>query len=423
MNIKLLFSGLGFMALLLFSSCIKDKCMETRKFIQYNPIYVSKAEIHPGISVETSRSLDNPGKIYAYQNYIFINEPMEGVHVYDNSDPTHPQQLAFYKLPGNTDIAIKNGILYANVYFDIVGIDISNITEPTEAFRVEFGYNPERENAELSRYIVGYTQSDVITDVDCSEREYNSGFFFKNETAFVSVNSTAATQNTIQSPSSGEGGSTARFAFIGNYFYLVNESQMIIYDATTASSPAELGIVELGFGIETIFPYGKYIFIGANNGMHIYDNSNPLNPTFVSIYQHARACDPVVVNGNIAFVTLRDGTFCQNFTNQLDVLDLSDIYNPELLKTYPMKHPIGMATLGNNLYLCDTESGLLSYNIEDVNAIDRNLLTTVENISPRDVILLGNDHLLVVASQGFYQYDCSNPADLQLLSVIPVAVE
>lgn len=416
--------GICAFILLAMSSCMKDTCQETQKFIQYDPILVDKEAIHPEIEVEGSRVLENPGKIYSYGKFIFINEQNEGVHVYDNSDVENPVQVAFYSLPGNRDIAIKDGILYANVYFDLVGFDIENIQNPTEVFREEFGTDPSKENDE-GQIVVGYNRTNQSIEVDCNDENFGSRFFETGGAFFVD-NASSTSSEVVQSPqqaTSGQGGSTARFAFIGTNFYLVNNSEMIIYEAADAGSPQESGTVSLGFGIETIFPYGENIFIGANDGMHIYDNSNPLNPVHLSTYSHANACDPVVVNEDKAFVTLRDGNECENFTNQLDVVDLSNLHNPKLIKSYDMRHPIGMATIKNNLYLCDDKAGLMSYDISDVKKIDENLLSQIESIKPFDAILLDTDHLLVIARDGFYQYDCSDPSDLKLLSHIPTNIE
>ena len=40
--------------------------------------------------------------------------------------------------------------------------------------------------------------------------------------------------------------------------------------------------------------------------MFIYDNTNPQAPYFLSRFQHAEACDPVFVEGDYAYVTLRE---------------------------------------------------------------------------------------------------------------------
>ena len=67
------------------------------------------------------------GKIYFYQDYILVNEKYEGIHIIDNSDPSNPQSTNFICIPGNIDIAVKDDILYADSYTDLIAIDISDI--------------------------------------------------------------------------------------------------------------------------------------------------------------------------------------------------------------------------------------------------------------------------------------------------------
>ena len=76
--------------------------------------------------------------------------------------------------------------------------------------------------------------------------------------------------------------------------------------------------------------------------MQIFDNSNPSEPIHLSTFAHARVCDPVVVNDDYAFVTLRSGDRCSGFVNQLDVVDIKDLENPKLVKSYPMDNPHGL---------------------------------------------------------------------------------
>ena len=73
-----------------------------------------------------SQALKNPGKIYIYGNYIFLNEPDAGIHIIDNSQPTAPKNLAFIPIPGNVDLAVTGNTLYADSYSDLVTFDISN---------------------------------------------------------------------------------------------------------------------------------------------------------------------------------------------------------------------------------------------------------------------------------------------------------
>ena len=215
------------------------------------------------------------------------------------------------------------------------------------------------------------------------------------------------------------GGSMARFTIYDNYLYTVDNATMQLFNITNPTSPTPHGKVFLGWGIETIFPYTDKLFIGSTTGMHIYDNADPSNPKHLSTYQHVNSCDPVVVEGNFAYVTLRSGTACAGFTNQLDVLNISDLRNPKLIKTYPMQNPHGLGIDNSTLFLCEGTFGLKVFDIQDKLKIDKNLMAHFKNLDAFDVIPL-NNVLMVIGKEGLYQYDYSNPKNLKLLSKIPV---
>ena len=71
-NLKYLFSGL--ILILLFQSCLKDSCTEKREFIQYTPVFMTKAQFRKNVESTVARKLENPGKMYFYKQYLFINE-------------------------------------------------------------------------------------------------------------------------------------------------------------------------------------------------------------------------------------------------------------------------------------------------------------------------------------------------------------
>ena len=79
----------------------------------------------------TAQPLKSVGKIYTYGNLLLINEVGKGVHVYDNQDPSAPVNLKFIAIPGNVDVALKDGYLYADLNFGIVTLDISDLDHVT----------------------------------------------------------------------------------------------------------------------------------------------------------------------------------------------------------------------------------------------------------------------------------------------------
>ena len=131
-----------------FSSCM-DKYTEV--FTANSPIYLSYEDLRSAIKKSDQRDLVNTGKIYFKDGYIFVNEELKGIHIIDNRNPQNPDNIGFIEIPGNVDIAIKDDILYADSYIDLVAIDISDINNPVEVHRVEevFPYTtsqPENED-------------------------------------------------------------------------------------------------------------------------------------------------------------------------------------------------------------------------------------------------------------------------------------
>ncbi len=96
------------------------------RYTEYAPVLIERAELEKSIRLESARPIKNAGKIYRKDNLIFINEKYEGIHVYNNVDPTNPVALGFIRIPGNMDITIKNDIIYADNAVDLVTLRYSN---------------------------------------------------------------------------------------------------------------------------------------------------------------------------------------------------------------------------------------------------------------------------------------------------------
>lgn len=214
----------------------------------------------------------------------------------------------------------------------------------------------------------------------------------------------------------GTGGSMAKFTITGNYMYTVQGNLLHSYDISDPGKPVKLNTTDLkNNGVETIFSNGTYLFFGTQNGMLIYGLGDPARPDYLSTYQHVVSCDPVVVSGNLAWVTLSTGNTCMRGSNQLEVIDISNIYTPRLIKVYPFTNPKGLAVSGNHLYLCDEVDGMQLLDITD--PLDASVINRISGVKAFDVIVRGNV-LTLTAKDGVYQYDCSDPLNLRFLSKI-----
>jgi hypothetical protein len=218
----------------------------------------------------------------------------------------------------------------------------------------------------------------------------------------------------------GVAGSMARFML--NEEYLHSIAQPFVLKTIDVSSPGNMVQTDSIYTwreMETLFRYDGHLFVGTTTGMMVYSVANPSKPEFISELEHINACDPVVVENGIAYVTLRSGTWCRNVTNQLDVIDISDITRPKLLKSYPMFNPHGLGIDNGTLFICDGADGLKIYDAGNPLAVQSNMIAHFKAIDTFDVIPLG-DVLLLIGQDGLFQYDYSNLKNITLLSHIRV---
>lgn len=202
-----------------------------------------------------------------------------------------------------------------------------------------------------------------------------------------------------------QGGSMARFSLTDDQLYTLSSNELTYFDISNPDMLTHRGSTSLEWGAETLFPYNGHLFVGTTTGMLIYDLSDPANPRFVNRYEHVRACDPVVVQGDYAYVTIRNGTNCGG-VNELHILDISDYSDIKQLSAYSMAHPHGLGVDGNNLFLCDGYNGLLVFDISNpinISQVQHHDIGHTYDIIPYNqlAIVVGQDKLVQ------YAYDAS----------------
>ena len=401
------------MSVFLFSSCIKDTL--TKTYTIYRPVYKSKAEVTANIKTNAPKEISKAGKFFLYGKYLFVNEIDKGIHVIDNSNPAIPKKIGFIDIPGNVDMAVKSNILYADLYTDMVAIDISDPLNATLKKVIKNAF-PQRRYlgaagfvSDTTRVIVDWIRKDTVVDESAIRNEKN--FCFNcNVMQFASADRAAAIAPAAIA------GSMARFAIAKSYLYTVNDWQLKVFSVSVPSEPVYTKEVMIGWGIETIFPFKQNLFIGSNTGMFIFDISDASTPKKVSQFNHATVCDPVIADDNYAFVTLRTGETCRRGNiNQLDILNVTDVKTPSLIKSYQLTNPHGLSKDGNLLFICDGRDGFKVFDATDV--LNLKLLRHFTGFETYDVIAY-NNIAMVVEKSGIRQFDYSNPANIRYLSTI-----
>ena len=412
--------------LLLIPFACEDKYEVEQKYSYFEPIYTTAAEIRALVGVVAPQEIKEAGKIYIKDNWLFVNEVGKGIHVIDNSNPKAPVIKNFLNIPGNYDLAVKGNILYADSYIDLLAIDIldkSNIKIVKRLEGIFSVYNRMGSGIDPEKGIITSWKEKENVTVTTSRNQVQpwGGFWMRSDLVAFSQVSSMKTASVPGNPATtGIGGSMARFTIEGDYLYMLDAGNVHSVSIKTLENPIAKSKNMIAWDIETIFPHGGKLFFGAQSGMYIFGLDDPEKPTQISRYAHVRSCDPVVVEGDLAYVTLRSGTTCQGFTNQLEVIDIKDLTNPVLLKIYPMTNPHGLGIDNKNLFICDGDDGLKIYDATDHLKISDNQLAHYKNINTYDVIPY-NNVAIMTGKDGIYQFDYSNPKDIELLSKVTIS--
>ncbi|MGM0460425.1 MAG: LVIVD repeat-containing protein [Bacteroidota bacterium] len=406
----------------LFSAC-EDQQIQTITWTEFEPVYMSEQEFLNSVELQQPRDLEVPGKIYFYDGYLFVNERNKGVHIIDNRDPASPSNVGFINIPANKDIAVEGENLYADSQKDLLVFDISDLQNPELTERIEDVFNTAANiapgftthNVDQSNGLVvdwKKVEKEEICEDDCrSHPQWN--WRTTGGVTFDSANSFAAESG---GNGGGVGGSLARFAINNGYLYAVDHTDLITFSIQSGSTN-KINQNSIGWAIETIFPYNDNLFIGSESAMYIYELGDPSAPQQLSVYWHATACDPVVVEGDYAYVTLRESERCPQGVNRLEVVDVADLSNPKKAGFYNMISPHGLGIDDGRLFVSEGEHGLKIMDATD--PLNIQLLRHIEDIEAYDVIPF-NNVLMVTGDTGIIQYDYSDIEDLIHLSTIPV---
>jgi hypothetical protein len=178
-------------------------------------------------------------------------------------------------------------------------------------------------------------------------------------------NSTTAGTAPDNSGVTGQGGSLARFTIAGNYLYVVDDLKLHAYSLANPADPKLTSSQILGEDIETIYSYKDKLFIGSQNAMYIYSIADASRPSKLGTASHVRACDPVVADDTVAYVTVRSGNRCGGTINALYVYDVKQILNPVERNVVTIETPWGLGMANNTLFVCNGSAGLSVYDVSN----------------------------------------------------------
>ncbi|WP_138433547.1 LVIVD repeat-containing protein [Winogradskyella algicola] len=388
------------------------------------PVIKSKSEFRNSIAVTDAQPTNSDGKIYVYADLLFYIAQNSGIHIFNNQNPASPINLAFIQLEGVNDISVKNDILYADNYMDLVVFDISNMSniqlvnteEDMLPFYADYPsdvsyFQGVEYPASEDEFIAGYTTIEMersVVENDPNIYSWNDDVFWgwENFDGAVLVNEV------------GVGGSYAKFQIFNNALYTISDYSLLTFDISNYNAITQVSEtwMEGWFGgavLETTFIRKDYMFIGATNGMHIVGLQDEFNPAYTSSFLHATGCDPVVVEENTAYITIRGGNSCGAIEDQVNVIDVSDITSPLEYSSYFLASPYGLGIKDNILYVCN-DDGINVFNAENPSNI---VLENTYNVDSKDVIPLSS-HLISVGDNVIHQFNYTDNFGLELIGTV-----
>lgn len=94
----------------------------------YLAVKVSREQLEGSVELKAPQPVLKSGKIYIKGDLMFITEVNAGFHVFNYADPANPVAMAYIKIPGATDLAVRNNNLYINQAVDLVTLNYANNT-------------------------------------------------------------------------------------------------------------------------------------------------------------------------------------------------------------------------------------------------------------------------------------------------------
>ncbi|AWH85231.1 hypothetical protein HYN59_08915 [Flavobacterium album] len=93
----------------------------------YQAVVMDRGEFEAAVHMMPVQPITKAGKIYIKDNFLFINDVNKGFHVFNYTDPLNPMPLGFLNIPGATDLAMSDNVMYVNQATDLVTMQFQDV--------------------------------------------------------------------------------------------------------------------------------------------------------------------------------------------------------------------------------------------------------------------------------------------------------
>lgn len=314
--------------------------------------------------------------LYVSGQYLYGTNAKSGLLVYNVTDPAAPKLAATFEHESNVcDLLVIGRYAYmAAEKYGLLVVDLVSPLHPTLAG--QFDESGEGNDVEvrgnyafLARRGSGLdiiNISDPATPVRIGNFPafYASSLVLKGNYAFLSDVANGIKIIDVSNPAVptlyAEIQSQAAFSWeiqvAGNYLYTTDYSNIVVFDISNPAAPVLVSTYKPGDYIYSFYINGKYLYSTGLSGLTVTDISNPAALVSAGQCNLGKSLDGIVVDGNYAYAVGQN--------NGLQVFDVSNPHNPHEIGQYNYAegssiHASECYVDGQYLYITDWYAGLL----------------------------------------------------------------
>ncbi len=360
--------------------------------------------------------------------YAYLVDDLEGVRVFDISNPSQPQQVGLMPTSvGGFEFSVQElterGIYIANQIlfipdqaYGLVTVDVSN---PSQPVRIGQYMTPVPDAIIGIRAVGDYAYAICrfagFRVLYVSDPENMVEIFFDDERKFL----------TLQVPTNIE--------VIGDYAYISDANYPLhIYDISNPNQPVEVGVVDGGpawDGADDLAISGNFAYLPARAGndaiypgagIWVIDISNPTAPAPVHFVDLPNSHWNLAIHSSVLYAL--DGTqdFQEPDVLSLRVIDISNPLQAAQIQSIPIAElkPLSLTDIqvsGDWLYLGMAMDGMKLFDIQNPSNPIEVTITTDSGIMPVPMRFALHDSILFV--NGAMAYDISDPTFIRLIGM------
>ncbi|BCE00117.1 hypothetical protein [Marinicellulosiphila megalodicopiae] len=144
------------------------------------PVYLNLTVLRDvvGVDMTTPKQIEKAGKLYGYSNHLFTVDELNGIGIWElNYKQT--TQIGYLSIPGVTNLSIRNDVLFANSFMDLVKVDLLDFNKAPTRLKDVFEYDMFEANRLLpvntyfyesdmnvtNGIIIGYKETDSVDTI------------------------------------------------------------------------------------------------------------------------------------------------------------------------------------------------------------------------------------------------------------------